>query len=104
MAKQKSEPILIPPPPTHLSTRATELWQAVVPSRAQSPERVAVVQTALEALDRADAAAVIEREGMLVAGGKTPHAHPLLKVEKDNRQLFAKLWRQLGLSGDNHTF
>lgn len=100
MAKKYPGPPPAPEPPAHLSERAKALWRAVVPDRARSPGRLALVQTALEALDRADAAAaVIEQEGMLcetrVTG--TKHVNPLLKVEKDNRQLFARLWSDLGL-------
>jgi len=28
------------------------------------------------------------------------HLHPCLKVERENRALFAKLWHQLGLQWD----
>jgi len=88
-------------PPAHLSERSKALWRAVVPSLAASPQRQAAVQVALEALDRADAARrQIEAEGMVVSGGKMPHIHPLLKVEKDARQLFARLWAQLGMAAD----
>lgn len=96
---KKSEQISIPEPPAHLSERAKELWRAVVPGQVSSPGRLALLQTALEALDRADqAAAVIEREGLLTGEGKMKHINPLLKAEKDNRQLFARLWKDLGLT------
>lgn len=97
----RNEPGPVPEPPAHLSDRAKQLWRQVVPNRARSPERLAVVQAALEALDRADAAReAIEKEGMLLRGGKIAHINPLLRVEKDNRQLFARLWTQLNLHRD----
>lgn len=54
---------------------------------------------ALEARDRADAAAaVIATEGMVLSKpGGVPRAHPLLRVEKDSRALFARCWSDLHL-------
>ena len=88
-------------PPPHLSERGCEIWTAVVPRRARSPERRLLIQTALEALDRADhARAQIDADGLTFVTKKTGavHVHPLLKVEKDGRALFARIWGQLGLS------
>lgn len=87
-------------PPGHLTARTQAIWQAVVPERARTTPRLAMVQTALEALDRADAARdVVEREGMTTKTKTTGavHLHPLLRVERESRQLFAKLWKDLGL-------
>lgn len=84
-----------------VSERAQALWREVVPRRAVSPERLALLQVALEALDRADAAtAVIEQEGMVTTTKTTGavHIHPLVKVERESRQLFARCWREMGLS------
>jgi P27 family predicted phage terminase small subunit len=90
-------------PPAHLSQASQALWRRIVPKRAKSPGRLALLTTALGALDRADAAgAVIEREGMVLTGkaGSLPHAHPLLRVEKDSRALFARCWADLHLGWD----
>lgn len=87
-------------PPDHLSPRAKTLWASVVPSRARSAARLAMVQTALEALDRADAAmAEIGRVGMTSETKTTGaiHVHPLVKVERESRGQFAKLWGLMGL-------
>ncbi len=88
------------PAPPHLSDRAAALWSAVVPARARSPERLALLCVALEAFDRADAA----REAIAVEGMTTEtkrsgvtHLHPLLRVEKESRALFAKIWSQMNL-------
>jgi phage terminase small subunit len=54
----------------------------------------------LEASDRADQAAeVVAREGMTSKTETTGaiHVHPLVKVERESRQLFARIWKQLGL-------
>lgn len=87
-------------PPVHLSERSQALWREIVPRRARSPERLALLQAALEALDRADSArGAIEKDGLTITTETTGvrHMHPLLKVEADARRLFATLWRDLAL-------
>jgi phage terminase small subunit len=82
-----------------LSARAQELWACVV-TRATALQRRAVVQAALEALDRAEQArAAVERDGMTTTTQTTGavHLHPLLRVEREARAQFAKLWLDLGL-------
>jgi phage terminase small subunit len=89
--------------PVHLSEKARALWDIIVPRRAKSPERRAVLQVALEALDRADeAAAVIRREGLvsLAPGSKVVHVPPPVKVEREARQLFVKTMAKLSLTWD----
>lgn len=91
-----------PDPPHHLSEASKELWRQVVPERI-STGRLAMVTAALEARDRAEECRlVIEREGMTTKTESTGalHLHPLLRVEKDNRQLFTRLWQQLRLHFD----
>jgi phage terminase small subunit len=87
------------PPPSHLSDKSKELWRSVVPRRARSPERLTLLQVALEALDRADSAAeVIRTEGMTVKTATTgvTHAHVAVKIERESRGLFLRAWDQLG--------
>lgn len=89
--------------PEHLSSRAAALWRDVVPRRAKSPGKVAIVQSALEALDRADAARVeVEVAGMTTTTKTTGavHVHPLVKVERESRAQFSKLWDSLNLTHD----
>jgi phage terminase small subunit len=90
-------------PPAHLSDRARRLWQAVVPSQAITPGRLALVQTALEALDRAEQARVEIAAGSLTtttATTKATHLNPLAKLERECRQQFARIWSDLGLAID----
>jgi P27 family predicted phage terminase small subunit len=93
-----------PPPPEHLSERSKALWARIVSERrVRSVGRPVLLQTALEALDRAEAARqAVEKEGMTKTTPATGavHIHPLLKVERESRQLFARLWEQLGLTWD----
>ena len=90
-------------PPKHLSPRAAALWASVVPSRAKSPGRLALIQAALEALDLADAARLAVAEHGMVSVTKTTgavHVHPLVKVERDARAQFTSIWLALKLSWD----
>lgn len=87
-------------PPKHLSARSKKLWDELVPARAKSPERQALLQTALEALDRADQAReILDREGLTTKNETTGvvHVHPLVRAEKDARKLFVRIWDQLSL-------
>lgn len=87
-------------PPEHLSARSQALWAAVVPSRARSAERLALLGVALEALDRADQARdAVAADGMVKVTPRSGMArlHPLLKVERESRQLFARIWSLLNL-------
>lgn len=101
--KKEEKEIQYPGPPDHLSERARELWRQVIHG-ARSPGRQALLQTALEALDRADEAReVISREGLTTTTKTTGavHIHPLLKVERENRALFARLWKENGFGWDH---
>lgn len=87
-------------PPRHLSARSAAIWRSLVPRRARSAERLTLLQTALECLDRADSARVkVDADGLTIktlATGSV-HLHPLLKVESEARRQFAKLWSALHL-------
>ena len=88
-------------PPSHLSKKSKSLWSKLVPRRARSPERLAHMTVALEALDRADGAKVIiDREGITTETKTTGaiHIHPAVKVERENRQLFTRIWNDLSLT------
>lgn len=102
MAKRKTAaPVTWPEPAAHLSERAAALWRELVPRRARSPERLALLQAALEALDRADAARVALDGQPLTTTTRTSgavHVHPLVRVERESRAAFARLWRDLALT------
>lgn len=91
---------LFPEPPEHLSPRSKTLWQEIAPHRARSIERRTLFQAALEALDRADEARqVIQAEGMIsktITTGAV-HIHPAVKLEREARGQFAKIWDLLNL-------
>ena len=86
-------------PPAHLSDRAKDLWRAVAGGREMSPGRLALFQTALECLDRADQARkAIDRDGLTFTTESTGavHLNPIARIEKDSRSAFAKIWKTLG--------
>jgi P27 family predicted phage terminase small subunit len=85
--------------PRHLSEPSRRLWAEITSQYVLEPHHLAILQRALEALDRADQArreigdgplAVLSRLGEL-------KPHPLLAVERDNRAQFGQLLKQLGL-------
>ena len=87
----------------HLSDEARALWNSVA-HRCRSPGREAIAIVALQCWDRAnEAAKVCDVEGLVTITESTGavHVHPLLKVEVQNRSLFAKLWAQLNLNAWN---
>lgn len=99
---RRTEPLPLPDPPEHLSARSKELWRAVI-HRCKSPGRQALLAEALAALDRADEARrAIDAQGLTFTTGTTGavHMNPLLKVEKDSRQLFASIADRLMLHFD----
>ena len=101
MPKKQTQPEAEPiEAPIHLSERGKALWSSLVPARVRSAGRMAALQTALEALDRADeAAAAVRIDGLTTTTAKTGamHLHPLLRVERDNRALFFKILSSMHL-------
>jgi hypothetical protein len=84
-----------------LSERSQGLWRSVVPARCRSEERLALLQAALECLDRlGQLQAILAAEPLVTVTEKTgaKHAHPAVKLELEARRQFGSLWEQLGLS------
>jgi len=92
-----------PGPPEHLSERSKRLWQALVGTRVKSLGRLALFQSGLEALDRADAArSAVETQGLLSVTAKTGavHVNPAVKIERESRAQFTRIWAALNLQWD----
>lgn len=88
------------PPPRHLSRESAELWKEVTAVYHFAVEGLPILEIALTALDRArQARREIEKVGLLFVNQKsgTPHANPMLKVERDAQKEFRLAWRQLDL-------
>ena len=93
----------LPQPVDDLSEDAKLLWYEIVGRRANSPERLALLEVALTALDRAEEAADISKaDGLTKTTESTGavHAQPLLKVERENRGQFLTAWSHLQLDSD----
>jgi hypothetical protein len=88
------------PAPDGLSSRSRELWAAVVPWQAVSAGRRALVEEALRALDRADQMRkIVDRDGAVTTNETTGmvHVSPCVKIERESRQAFSRLWTQMNL-------
>lgn len=86
-------------PPTHLSPRSCELWRQVA-GVMKTAGRLTLLQCALEALDDADEARVaVKAAGMTSATASTGavHVHPAVKIEREARAQFLKIWTGLSL-------
>jgi phage terminase small subunit len=88
--------------PRHLSRRSSEIWRSVVAEFRLERHELALLQSALEALDRAEEArATIEREEAYFRDFRgQPKPHPALQQERDARRDFVHLLAELGLGGD----
>ena len=89
--------------PPHLSDRSKALWNALVPERAKSPGRLAMIRIALEDLDLNDQA----RKELTEAGltfvtstTKAVHMNPLLNVIGDSHARFLAAWKALAFVFD----
>ena len=85
--------------PVGLSDPAAAFWKSVTTNFELEDHHLQILQCACRALDRAaEAAALCNGEG-IVTHDRWGQAkvHPAVLVERDNRALFAKLLRELGL-------
>ncbi len=100
LSRQRS--VMALEPPEHLSPWSKNFWQQVAGIRIKSPGRYALLQCALEARDRAEQAGDKIGNDLMLTTPRSgcEHVHPLLKIEKENRQLFVKIMGQLGLDRD----
>ena len=100
MCNKKSDNSL-PEPPEYLSERSKMLWKYHVGDRVISPGRIEAFRLALEALDTSDRARqILAEEGLTTVTKKSgaTHIHPLARVERENKQLFFRIWSSLGLT------
>ncbi len=91
-----------PEAPAGLSPEACNLWRAVAGKRAKTAPRLALLELALTAYDRArEAGEMVARDGAtFTTKTGTVHANPALKTERDSMALFIRAWQTLGLHKD----
>jgi len=93
--KTTTHQVTIPEPPEHLSERSKHLWREIAPNEARTIERQTLFQAALECLDRADEARrIVQEEGLTTKTATTGavHIHPAVRVEREARAQFVKIW------------
>jgi hypothetical protein len=87
--------------PPHLSAGSAGLWDRLVADYNLTGDdaALAVLQSALEAKDRADKArAILDKEGLTTAGDRGGQkAHPCCAIERDARAAFLAAMRFLKL-------
>ncbi len=91
-------------PPEALSDRARALWRELVPHKARSAGRLALLRAALEDLDIADQArAQLRAHGYFVTtpGSGAIHAHPMVSVLREAHSRFVAAWATLGFEFDD---
>ena len=89
----------LPPPPECLSDRSKDIWVRVV-RRRFSDGRLILLEQALLALDRAEEAReAVNHDGLLSVTRRSgvTHINPAARIERENRQLFARIWKSIGL-------
>lgn len=97
---KKEQPQIVDPP-LHLSERSQKLWTELTATEVETSVRRALLLTGLEALDRSEQARLaIATEGLTSTTESTGavHLHPLVRVERESKQLFSKIMGQLGLA------
>ena len=87
------------PPPRGLSAAARRWWGQIHAGWAIDDSGRMLLEVALRAMDRRDAAlTLIAKEGLVIEDGKgRTRAHPALSVAKDAELVILRGWRQLGL-------
>ncbi len=91
-------PSKLPAPPADLSTASKQVWRTTHAGWELDVGKSEILATVLRATDRRAAARVIvDKDGMVIAVGKSTRAHPLLSVIKDCDQVILRGWRQLQL-------
>ncbi len=90
-------------PPDYLSHESKDLWREVVPRHDRGPGWLVILTQALITWDRCEEARKeLEVQGLTTVTEATGavHLNPLVKVERECRQQFIRLWSELGLSWD----
>lgn len=88
----------VPKPPRSLKAKGKALWCVVVEAFELEPYQLETLRLACEALDRVEEArSVIAQHGLVIAGRFGLKSNPACDIEKDNKTLYARLMREIGL-------
>jgi hypothetical protein len=99
--KRKPPEYIPPEAPGDLSPRAQGIWKdSLADGRIKSAARQSLLYEALRSLDRADECRELLAEQELAATTRATgavHLNPLVKAEREARQLYAKLLAQVAV-------
>jgi phage terminase small subunit len=87
-----------PKPPRTLKAKGKALWGMVVADFELEGYQLETLRLACEALDRIEQARVaIQQYGLVIEGRFGPKSNPACEIEKNNKTIYARLMRELGL-------
>jgi phage terminase small subunit len=91
-----------PEAPKHLSAPSRDFWAWCVSEYVLERHHLLLLGQALQAWDRAEhARRAIRQAGLFMLDSRgQPRAHPAVAIERDSRESFARLLRQLDLEGE----
>ena len=86
-------------PPLHLGDTGKGFWKKIVAEYEFEPHHLEILGLAAKCLDRiASARELLDSEGVVVRDRfNCPKPHPAVAVELQNKTIFARLIRELGL-------
>ena len=88
----------LPATPRSLRTKGKALWKSVTAQFELEGYQLESLRLACEALDRIeDARLAIQKHGLVIEGRLGVKANPACDVEKNNKTIFARLLREIGL-------
>lgn len=88
-------------PPRHIGKTGATWWKSVIANHTPSPTDYALMILAAECLDTAASARdEIKKQGMVVPTKHSFKTNPLVAVEGNNKLVFLRLIRQLGIQGE----
>ena len=88
----------LPTPPKSLKAQGKKLWKRVQEAFELEDYQLETLRLVCECLDRIEECRqVIKKEGLMIHGRFGSKAHPLTSVEKDNKTVFSRLLREIGL-------
>ena len=84
----------------HLSEEAKEMFKFHVPENVKTPSQIAILITALEAMDRGSKArGLIDRDGLVIVSKRSglPRRNPAIPIEQEAKKTMLKGFKMLGL-------
>ena len=91
--------------PDHLSERSQRLYRFYIGKAATTPGQIAILVTALEALDEADQCSeIIAKEGLATTSARSgvTRQHPLIRTRQEAKGAMLKAFKLLRLERDSY--